>query len=95
MLCEIDNIMQNILHIHIEYEANDCAHDCVGVAQIKAGYIKGDQIKHILPEFFFTHELLGSYIDVIQVKSSDNLADLFTKLSPIAKHKHIVRGIGM
>jgi hypothetical protein len=60
MLCEIDNIMQNILHIQIEYEANDCAHDYVGVAHIKAGYIKGDQIKHILPWLFFTHELLGS-----------------------------------
>jgi hypothetical protein len=70
MLCEIDNIMQNILHIQIEYEANDCAHDYVGVAHIKAGYIKGDQIKHILPEFFFHPWIIG-IIDVIQVKSYD------------------------
>jgi len=26
------------------------------IAQIKAGYIKGDRIKHILPKFFFTHD---------------------------------------
>ena len=35
------------------------------IIQIKAGYIKGDRIKHILPKFFFTHELLGSDIDVM------------------------------
>ena len=27
------------------------------IAQIKGGYIKGDRTKHILPKFFYTHEL--------------------------------------
>ena len=53
---------------------------------IKVGYIKEDQIKHILPKFFSTHELLGSNIDVKQVRSY-NLANLFTKSLPTAKHR--------
>ncbi|KAJ9557576.1 hypothetical protein OSB04_012190 [Centaurea solstitialis] len=27
------------------------------IAQLKEGYIKGDMTKHILPKFFFTHDL--------------------------------------
>jgi len=27
------------------------------MAQLKEGYIKGDKTKHILPKFFFTHDL--------------------------------------
>ena len=27
------------------------------IAQLKGGYIKGDRTKHILPKFFFIHEL--------------------------------------
>jgi hypothetical protein len=38
---------------------------------------------------------MGSDIDGIQVRSSDNLADLFTKSLPTARHKQIVHGIGM
>ena len=50
------------------------------IAQITEGYIKGDRIKHISPKFFYTHELQKSgEIDVQQIRSSDNLADLFTK----------------
>ena len=52
------------------------------IVEIKVGYIKGDQIKHILPKLIFTHKLLGLDIDVIQVRSSDNLADLFTTTLP-------------
>ena len=65
--------------------------DATCIAQIEAGYIKGDRIKHILPNFFFTHELLGSYIDVMQVRSSDNIAYLFTKSLPTARHRHIIQ----
>ena len=43
------------------------------IAHIKAGYIKGDQIKHISPKFFSTHELLEWDIDVKQIRSFDNL----------------------
>lgn len=55
------------------------------IDQLKEGYIKGDRTKHILPKFFFTHELQKSDdIIVQQVRSSDNLADLFTKALPTA-----------
>ena len=50
------------------------------IIQLKGGYIKGDRTKHILPKFFFIHELQKKGdIDVHQICSSDNLADLFTK----------------
>ncbi|XP_076912528.1 secreted RxLR effector protein 161-like [Bidens hawaiensis] len=66
------------------------------IAQLKNGYIKGDRTKHILPKFFFTHDLQKSG-DVIvqQVRSSDNLADLFTKSLPTSTFKKLVHGIGM
>ena len=30
------------------------------IAQITGGYIKGDRTKHILPKFFYTHEVQKS-----------------------------------
>ena len=66
------------------------------ITQIKAGYIKGDRTKHISPKFFYTHDLQKSGdIDVQQLRSSDNLADLFTKALPTATFKKLVNGIGM
>uniref|UniRef100_A0A2N9I801 Reverse transcriptase Ty1/copia-type domain-containing protein n=1 Tax=Fagus sylvatica TaxID=28930 RepID=A0A2N9I801_FAGSY len=65
------------------------------ITQIRGGYIKGDRTKHISPKFFYTHELQKSGdIDIKQIRSSDNLADLFTKL-PTATFKKIVYNIGM
>lgn len=53
------------------------------IAQITGGYIKGDRTKHISPKFFYTHELQKNQeIKVRQIRSSDNLADLFTKSLP-------------
>jgi hypothetical protein len=53
------------------------------IAQIKEGYIKGDKTKYISPKFFSTHDLQkNSLIKVCQIRSSDNLADLFTKSLP-------------
>ncbi|KAJ9556933.1 hypothetical protein OSB04_011547 [Centaurea solstitialis] len=53
------------------------------IAQLKEGYIKGDITKHILPKFFFTHDLQKSGdIIVQQVRLCENLADLFTKSLP-------------
>ena len=50
------------------------------IAQLKEGYIKGDRTKHISPKFFFTHDLQqNGDIEVQKIRSSDNLADLFTK----------------
>ena len=66
------------------------------ITQIRGGYIKGDRTKHISPKFFYTHELQrNGEIDIKQIRSSDNLANIFTKSLPIATFKKIVHGIGM
>ena len=66
------------------------------IAQIKGRYIKGDRTKHILPKFFYTHELQkDGEIDVQQIRSNDNLADLFTKALPSTTFKKLVRKVGM
>ena len=66
------------------------------VAQVRGGYIKGDKTKHISPKFFYTHELQESkQVDVKQIRSSDNLADLFTKALPTSTFEKLVYGIGM
>ncbi|KAJ9539329.1 hypothetical protein OSB04_032062 [Centaurea solstitialis] len=66
------------------------------IAQLKEGYIKGDRIKHILPKFFFTHDLQKSGdISIQQVRSCENLADLFTKSLPNSIFQRLVHGIGM
>ncbi|KAJ9551943.1 hypothetical protein OSB04_015988 [Centaurea solstitialis] len=66
------------------------------IAQLKERYIKGDRTKHILPKFFFTHDLQKSGdISVQQVRSCENLADLFTKSLPNSTFQRLVRDIGM
>ncbi|BBG98770.1 transposable element gene [Prunus dulcis] len=66
------------------------------IAQITGGYIKGDRTKHISPKFFYTHELQKSQeIKVRQIRSSDNLADLFTKSLPKYTFQRLVHGIGL
>ena len=66
------------------------------IAQLKGGYIKGDRTKHISPKFFFTHDLVkGGDIDVQQIRSCDNLADIFTKALPTRTFEKIVYSIGM
>ena len=66
------------------------------IAQIKGGYIKGDRTKHISPKFFYTHELQKNCdIDVQQIRSSDNLADLFTKALPTSTFKKLIYKVGM
>ena len=63
-------------------------------AQIR--YIKGDQTKHISPKFFYTHELQNDgEIDVQQIRSNDNLVDLFTKVLSSATFKKLVRQVGI
>ena len=50
------------------------------ITQLKDGYIKGDRTKHISPKLFFTHDLQKNCdINIQQIRSCDNLADLFTK----------------
>ena len=66
------------------------------IAQIKGGYIKGDRTKQISPKFFYTHELQkDGEIDVQQIRSNDNLADLFTKSLPFATFKKLALQVGM
>ena len=66
------------------------------ITQIKGGYIKGDRTKHISPKFFYTHDLQKSGdIDVQQIRSSDNLADLFTKALPTSTFKKLTHRIGL
>ena len=51
--------------------------------------------KHITPRFFYPHELQkNSAIIVEKVRSSDNLADLFTKPLPTSTFEKYVHGIG-
>ena len=66
------------------------------ITQLKDGYIKGDRTKHVLPKFFFTHDLQkAKEVSVVQVRSSDNSADLFTKSLPTSTFKKLVYQIGM
>ena len=66
------------------------------IAQLKAGYIKGDRTKHISPKFFFTHDIQErGVIDIQQVRYSDNLADIFTKALPTNKFEELVLKIGL
>ncbi|XP_015167829.1 uncharacterized protein [Solanum tuberosum] len=66
------------------------------IAQLREGYIKGDRTKYISPKFFFTHDLQKKgEIDVQQVRSSDNLADMFTKALPTSIFEKLRYKIGM
>ena len=66
------------------------------IEQIKKGYIKGDRTKHISPKFFFTHELQKSHdIEVKQIRSSDHVANLFTKALPSSTFKKLTYDFGM
>jgi hypothetical protein len=50
------------------------------VAQMESNYIKSNITKHIIPKLFYPHELQkNGEIEILQTKSCDNLADLFTK----------------
>nr|XP_009768097.1 PREDICTED: uncharacterized protein LOC104219162 [Nicotiana sylvestris] len=66
------------------------------IAQLKGGYIKGDRTKHISSKFFFTHDLQqNGEINVQQIRSYKNLADLFTKALPTSTFEKLIRKIGM
>ena len=47
------------------------------------GYIKSNTTNHIAPKLFYPHALQANgEIKILQTKSCDNLADLFTKSLP-------------
>ncbi|GKC89791.1 secreted RxLR effector protein 161-like protein [Tanacetum coccineum] len=86
--CRLESVKGNST---ILYEDNGAC-----IAQIKEGYIKGDKTKHISPKFFFTYDLLkDGLIDVCQVRSIDNLADLFTNSLATKVFELLVRKIGL
>ena len=63
---------------------------------MKLGYIKGDKTKHISPKFFYNQQQQAFLnIQVNQVSSERNVADLFIKSLPKSTFKKHVRGIGM
>nr|KYP39682.1 Retrovirus-related Pol polyprotein from transposon TNT 1-94 [Cajanus cajan] len=68
----------------------------VCIAKLKDGYIKGDRMKHILPKLFFTHDLQrNGDINFQKFRSSDNLANLFTKSLPRKVFEQIIHKIGL
>ncbi|GJT00973.1 retrovirus-related pol polyprotein from transposon TNT 1-94 [Tanacetum coccineum] len=95
------DIYEEILGPEIPYLKNEAPivlyeDNAACIAQLKEGYIKGDRTKHILPAFLFTHNLQkNGDIIVQQVRSSDNLADLFTKALPTLTFRKLSHNIGM
>ena len=66
------------------------------VAQVKGGFINGDKIKHISSKIFYTHELQESrYVYFKQIRSTNNLTDLFTKSLSTSIFEKLVYGICM
>jgi virulence-associated protein VapD len=60
------------------------------------GYIKTNYIKCISSKLFYPHELQESgVISILQIKSCDNLANLFTKSLPLATFNKCVKDISM
>ncbi|KAJ9561483.1 hypothetical protein OSB04_006643 [Centaurea solstitialis] len=65
------------------------------IEQLKQGYVKGDMTKHISPKLLYTHDLQQTGdIDVHQIRSTENLADLFTKALPTSSFEKLVYKIG-
>jgi hypothetical protein len=66
------------------------------VAQMHMGYVKSNLMKHIAPKLFYPHELQKSgEIKILQARSCDNLADLFTKSLPASSFYKCIYEIGM
>ena len=66
------------------------------ITQMETGYIKSNITKHISPKLFYPHELQkNGEIKILQTKSCDNLADLFTKSLPGPMFQNFVHSIGM
>ena len=71
-------------------------HNFPCVTQMQTGYIKSNITKHIAPKLLYPHELQESgEINILQIKSCDNLADLFTKSLPTSMFQKFVHDIGM
>ena len=63
---------------------------------MKQDFIKGDNSKHISPKYFYNQQLQTLLkIQVNQVRSEENVADLFTRSLPKSTFEKHVRSIGM
>jgi hypothetical protein len=72
----------------IIYEDNDAC-----VAQMQTWYAKTNYTKYISPNLFYPHQLQKSgEINILQIKSYDNYADLFIKSLPLAIFDKCVKG---
>jgi hypothetical protein len=59
-------------------------------------YMKSNVTKHITLKLFYPNELqVNGEISILQIKSCNNLADLFTKSLPYTTFSKYVTGIGM
>ncbi|KAM1044017.1 hypothetical protein ACFX2J_035011 [Malus domestica] len=66
------------------------------IKQLKKRYIKGNNTKHITLKFFYSHQQQQHQnIEVKQISSQDNLADLFTKSLPKYTFQKLVQGISI
>jgi hypothetical protein len=66
------------------------------IAQMQSDYMKSNVTKHITPKLFYLHKLqVNEEISILQIKSVDNLVDLFTKSVPYSIFSKCVAGIGM
>jgi tRNA G26 N,N-dimethylase Trm1 len=63
---------------------------------MQSGYVKCNVSKHITHKLFYPHELqINGDISILQIKSCNNLTDLFTKSLPYATFYKCVASIGM
>jgi hypothetical protein len=66
------------------------------IAQMQTGYVKTNYIKHTSLKLFYLHQLQESgEISILQIKSSDNYANLFTKSLRLVIFDKCVKSIGM
>jgi len=66
------------------------------IAQLKEWYIKGNKIKHILPKFFFIHDLQrNGNVEIKKIRSCKNLAYLFAKSLLRRTFEYSVHKIGL
>ena len=67
------------------------------VAQVAAGFIKADRVKHIDPQIFsFTQDLIqNKELQVNKIDSAKNIADMLTKALPAYTHKTHVHAASM
>jgi hypothetical protein len=67
------------------------------VAQVGAGFIKTDRVKHISPHLYgYTQDLVETkQIEVKKIESAHNIADIMTKVLPAYTHRRLVQEAGM